>query len=503
MLSIVEAVKDFNAPFIFAHAIEYYATVSSLLLARARNEIYDDVFILTIRPDIANAHAQAGMPGTPPPSSSPAFFVKAELTGVSSFQLVRQQDLTLEGLFEKFGDRHSVPPGIYIIPTFKGILEALGQYMLRYGSYLYLMSAFQNDLSNCPHKIIFEHIGNVDTSLFQQIAQACLSVEVGPPDEDEIKFLYGASSFNEALLTLSRTEVLLALHSSDEFVRKLRMQKINEIDTLRLYEPRPTDSFKYLIGLENMKDFCLKALKIDDPGIQQDMRGVLIVGVPGTGKSAFARALASEVGLPLVEFNISAVFNKFVGETERIMRRTLHILNRISRSIIFIDEIEKVLSGIAVSGFTDGGTTARAMTQFLTWLSDNRTPHYIIATSNNIASLPPEFVRAERWDAIFYTDIPSREQAEKIGEVWFNYYGVADQFDPEATHGLTGAEIKNLAKQTRIHGTLERAKEFISGTMSTRKESLTTLRNVARLFNVVPADEHSAKLITRQDRMGF
>ena len=206
-----------------------------------------------------------------------------------------------------------------------------------------------------------------------------------------------------------------------------------------------TERFDDIGGLDALKQFCLRSLTTGRKGA----RGVMLLGVPGTGKSMFAKALGSEVSRCTIRLDLSRMFSSLVGETERNIRETLAVVDKMEPSIVFIDEIEKALAGVQSSGKTDGGTGARVFSTFLQWLNDHESDSYVIATCNSIEDLPPEFLRQERWDGIFFVDQPGYEEREKIWELYKAKYEIEDRH-PEGVTGWTGAEIKSACRLAQL-----------------------------------------------------
>lgn len=174
---------------------------------------------------------------------------------------------------------------------------------------------------------------------------------------------------------------------------ELKAQALNRSGLMSLH--RGGEGFASLGGLESLKTFCSRALRPDRPaGVSP--KGVLLLGVPGTGKSAFARALGNEAGRPTLVMDVGALMGSLVGQTEERTRQALAIADAMAPSLMFIDEIDKALSGVQSGGRSDGGVSGRLFGSLLSWLSDRESDVFVIATCNDISSLPPEFARAER-----------------------------------------------------------------------------------------------------------
>lgn len=176
-------------------------------------------------------------------------------------------------------------------------------------------------------------------------------------------------------------------------------------------------------------------------------KGVLLVGIPGCGKSLAAKALSNMWKKPLLKLDIGKLFGSLVGDTEAKTRKALEIAEAMAPAILWIDEIEKGLSGVGNSGKTDSGVTSRMFGTILTWLQEKEVPVYVIATANNISSLPPEFLRKGRFDEIFFVDLPSEEERKEIFKIQIEKKKrKAEEFDIDKlaslSDGYTGAEIE-------------------------------------------------------------
>ena len=175
-------------------------------------------------------------------------------------------------------------------------------------------------------------------------------------------------------------------------------------------------------GLDNLKNWLIKRenswLDVAKEYNLPSPKGVLITGVPGCGKSLIAKAISSMWGLPLIRLDLSRIFNGLVGSSEENMRRALATAETVAPSILWIDEIEKGFSGL--QNGNDSGVSSHIFGIFLTWMQEREEPVFVIATSNNIDQLPPEFLRKGRFDEIFFVDLPTYNERKKIFEVHLN-----------------------------------------------------------------------------------
>lgn len=248
-----------------------------------------------------------------------------------------------------------------------------------------------------------------------------------------------------------------------------------------------SETFENLLGYQQVKKFA-KAT-----GSHPMAKGMMLLGPSGTGKSHFCKALAGELGRPMVTVEMAEWFGSLVGETEEKVRRGIASIKAIGDVIVFIDEIEKGLAGTKASG--PGGdmnigheTTQRAMAQWLKFMNDRPDGIYIVATCNNIQGLPPEYVRAERWDtAPFFVGLPNMmEQIEILG-YYKGFYEVDG--DVKDMIGWSGAEIKACCRIAHIMGSsVDKASEFIVPISKTMEEEIEYLIKWAE-GKTLPASE--------------
>ena len=176
-------------------------------------------------------------------------------------------------------------------------------------------------------------------------------------------------------------------------------------------------------------------------------KGLLMLGVQGCGKSLCAKAVARAWDMPLLRFDVGRMFSSLVGSSEENVRRAIAVAESIAPVVLWVDEIDKAFSGSQGSANTDGGTTARVMSTFLTWLSEKQKPVFVLATANNISRLPPELLRKGRLDEIFFVDLPSAAERERIFAIHIaKRKRKPDRFElpqlAEAAEGFSGAEIE-------------------------------------------------------------
>ena len=230
-------------------------------------------------------------------------------------------------------------------------------------------------------------------------------------------------------------------------------------------------------------------------------RGVLMLGVQGAGKSMCAKAIATTWHRPLLRMDVGALYDRYVGESERRLRDALAQAEAMAPIVLWIDEIEKAFAS-AASQSTDGGLSKRMFGTLLTWMQEHQQPVFLVATANDIEALPPELLRKGRFDEIFFVDLPERETRAQIFAIHLNKRKRDPvHFDLEAladsSAGFSGAEIEQ-AVISGLHDAFAKHSELgtehvlralrnsppLSVTMAERVEALRAWAN----GRCVPAD---------------
>ncbi len=209
-----------------------------------------------------------------------------------------------------------------------------------------------------------------------------------------------------------------SLNGSDvDLILKEKSQVIKKNDLLEYIDSNV--NIDDVGGLENLKKWLRKRDKSWLSSAKRyglpSPKGVLLTGVPGCGKSLIAKSISSMWHLPLLRFDVSKVFNMYVGNSESNMREAIKTAEAISPCILWIDEIEKGFSGLGNSG--DSGTSSRIFGTFLSWMQEKTKPVFVVATANNIGSLPSEMMRKGRFDEIFFIDLPTFNERKQIFKV--------------------------------------------------------------------------------------
>ncbi len=243
--------------------------------------------------------------------------------------------------------------------------------------------------------------------------------------------------------------LVIAGSFSPTLVAREKEQIVRKSGVLEIYSPDV--NMNAVGGLGALKSWLKKRVQAYNPKAQEfglpAPRGVLLVGIPGCGKSLTAKALAAEWQKPLLRLDAGRLFGSLVGESEGNTRRALETAEAVAPAVLWLDEVEKGLAGSQSSGRTDSGVTARVFGHFLTWMQEKKHPVFVIATANDVFALPPEFVRKGRFDEIFFVDLPSEEERADIIRVQLTKYRRdAANFDLcaiiPATENFTGAEIE-------------------------------------------------------------
>ena len=209
-------------------------------------------------------------------------------------------------------------------------------------------------------------------------------------------------------------------------------KSVGGLDSLKLWLKRRSKAFEI-----KAKEFGLK-----------EPKGILLLGVPGCGKSLTAKCIAAEWKQPLLKLDIGKVFSMYVGSSENNIREAIQTAEAVAPCVLWIDEIEK---GLATQGEQDGGTSTRVFSTILTWMQEKTKPVFVVATANDISNLPPELLRKGRFDEIFFVDLPTKEERKNILKIHLskNCQGQGVDLDAIAneTKFFNGAEIEEIVKE--------------------------------------------------------
>ncbi len=259
-------------------------------------------------------------------------------------------------------------------------------------------------------------------------AFALAMVNDGRIDEKDIDII-----LSEKMQVIKKTGIL-------EFINTdIKVSDIGGLENLKSWLNKRNNSWS-----EAAKKYCLPAPK-----------GVLITGVPGCGKSLTAKAMSAAWQLPLLKLDFGKIFSGIVGSSEENMRKAIKTAEAVAPSILWVDEIEKSLSGVNSNG--DSGTSSRIFGTFLTWMQEKTAPVFVIATANNISGLPAELLRKGRFDEIFFVDLPTKSERKEIFKLHLEKRlkdeEVASKIQlndelfeklADLTEGFVGAEIEQI-----------------------------------------------------------
>ena len=271
------------------------------------------------------------------------------------------------------------------------------------------------------------------------------------------------------------------IHStSPELILQEKQQIIKQTQLLEfcLTDKSVTD----LGGLDNFKDW----LKLRQNAFSQEAvnyglpypKGLLVVGVQGTGKSISAKIIAHEWKLPLLRLDFGRLFASLIGQSEQRVRKMIEISEALAPCVLWVDEIDKAFAGASNGG--DSGTTSRVLSTFLTWLAEKTSPVFVVATANNIDCIPPEILRKGRFDEIFFVNLPTREERESIFNVHLKKHrpNSLDSFQvgllSELSKEFSGAEIEQVVIEAMRLGFSEN-REF------TNEDVIVSIQNLVPL----------------------
>ncbi|MBF2047489.1 MAG: AAA family ATPase [Leptolyngbya sp. IPPAS B-1204] len=236
----------------------------------------------------------------------------------------------------------------------------------------------------------------------------------------------------------------IAIHGSlqpedVELILEEKRQTIRQTQILDFYPA--TERISDIGGLDNLKDWLLRRGGAFSERARQyglpHPRGLLLVGIQGTGKSLTAKAIAHHWHLPLLRLDVGRLFAGLVGESESRTRQMIQLAEALAPCVLWIDEIDKAFAGVDSRG--DAGTTSRVFGTFITWLAEKTSPVFVVATANNIQALPPEMLRRGRFDEIFFVGLPNQEERRAIFAVHLS------RLRP---HNLQSYDLDRLAYET-------------------------------------------------------
>jgi len=280
-------------------------------------------------------------------------------------------------------------------------------------------------------------------------------------DDDDVKeaaqMLAGVSQI-EAENVIADLLAHRAIKKKDlESLRYVKDRLFSDISGLERIKISPRDG--QVGGLAGLKAWLADKRKLQIPAVREAMqrmglpapRGILLVGVPGCGKSISAKAIAADWNLPLYRLDFATVQGSYVGQSEQQLREALETAEQVSPCVLWVDEIEKGLSGATGSG--DGGVSSRMVGQFLFWLQECKKFVFVVATANDVSKLPSELLRRGRFDELFFVDLPGEEERKAILSLHYRNY-VGEELPRELLNrlayisdGFTGADLESAMRE--------------------------------------------------------
>jgi ATP-dependent 26S proteasome regulatory subunit len=239
---------------------------------------------------------------------------------------------------------------------------------------------------------------------------------------------------------LDKNDIRLVLEEKRQVVRKSGLLEFVNVDEDLRHVGGMGDLKRWLDNRANAFGEAARGFGLPAP------KGVLLLGVQGCGKSLTAKAIANQWALPLLRLDLGRIFSSFIGSSEENLRRAINVAESVAPTVLWLDEIEKGLSG-STGQVTDSGVSARVFGTLLTWLQEKTAPVFVVATCNRIDALPPELLRKGRFDELFFIDLPSAAERREI----FRIHLVQRQRDPSAfdldalavaAEGFSGSEIE-------------------------------------------------------------
>ena len=291
-------------------------------------------------------------------------------------------------------------------------------------------------------EIIHNFINDIDIKVEQDVLDE-IAVSFKGLNEFQINQILNLAYQNGGYI--DKSDKYLILKEKEQFIKKAGMLEVVNFK----------DSIDDIGGLEVLKEWLTRKAKVFqnlDKAIKFGVdvpKGIMIVGMPGCGKSLTAKATASLFEIPLVRLDVGRLLGKYVGESEENMRKALKLSESISPCVLWIDELEKAFAGVGSEG---GDVTTRLFGQFLTWMQEKENTVFIVATANDISKIPPEFLRKGRFDELFFVDLPNDEERRKIIEIHLkkrkkwnkNIDSIALI---EKTEGFNGADLEAVVKE--------------------------------------------------------
>lgn len=290
----------------------------------------------------------------------------------------------------------------------------------------------------------------VESQLFENLVRACQGLSL-----ERIRRVL--SKIIATYKTIDENSISVLLSEKKQIISQTEILEYSSV----------SEKITNLGGLNNLKEWLKKrktafSIQASNYGLPTP-RGLLLIGIQGTGKSLTAKAIANDWQLPLLKLDVGKLFGGIVGESESRLRQMINVAETISPCILWIDEIDKAFSNTESKG--DSGTSNRVLATFISWLSEKTKPVFVIATANNIDLLPLEIIRKGRFDEIFFLDLPKKEEREEIFKIHLQEFrpNSWDLFDykklAQSSESFSGAEIRQSIIEGMYHAFYEK-REF-------------------------------------------
>ena len=326
----------------------------------------------------------------------------------------------------------------------------------------------ENEISQELDRLVSSLNIKIDPQLFENLTRACQGLSL-----ERIRRVL--SKIIATYKTIDNNSIAILLSEKKQIISQTEILEYISVD----------EKITNLGGLDNLKDWLRKrktafGIQASNYGLPTP-RGLLLVGIQGTGKSLTAKAIANEWQLPLLKLDVGKLFGGIVGESESRLRQMINVAETISPCILWIDEIDKAFSSTESKG--DSGTSNRVLATFVSWLSEKNKPVFVIATANNIDLLPLEIIRKGRFDEIFFLDLPKKEEREEIFKIHIKEFRPNnwESFDypklAELSESFSGAEIKQSIIEGMYHAFYEK-REFTTDDISIGLTELIPLANL-------------------------
>lgn len=298
-----------------------------------------------------------------------------------------------------------------------------------------------NQISQIINQFAKEYNIEIEPKIVQELAISCKGLS-----EFEINQILYLAYQNDGAIDLNDKPIII--QEKEQIIKKT-----GSLEILSFKE-----TIEDIGGLENLKNWLKKKAKIFkelDEALEYGVdipKGIMLVGMPGCGKSLVAKATSRLFEMPLLRLDIGKLLGKYVGESEENFRQAIKIAEAVSPCILWIDEIEKAFAGIGDSS-GGGDVTTRLFGSFLTWLQEKENTVFVVATANDISKFPPEFLRKGRFDELFSVTFPNENERKKIFKIHLTKRGKGHKNINintliENSKDFSGADIEAVVKET-------------------------------------------------------